>query len=55
MKQTENEEINQYCIYCSYCKNVILDTDEIHHSRSKDYHKFCWEQLTDNPRELKFE
>ncbi len=54
MQQTENEEVDQHRIYCTECKNPILDTEESHRNRKKDYHKFCWEQLTGQVEELKF-
>ena len=56
MQQMENENIEEPQIkYCGYCKNIITDNDQTHQNRSKHYHKFCWEQLTGDIRELKFE
>jgi len=40
--------------YCFYCKDEILDTDEIVRRKISVYHKFCWFQKTNNLDELDF-
>lgn len=55
INQINQDEFQNDVVYCSYCKEIVLLTDEQVMKHDGVYHLSCWEQKHNTKEDLNFE